>query len=550
MSSGDFDVIIIGSGAGGGVAAYVLAKNGLRVALVEKGRNVHPTLTSPILRGSLLSNDEIKLERWFAFQDPFIEPRTYMKADGGKFVGDVQNLTVAVGGGTIHYDADSPRLQNIDFNLLSTFGAVEGADVVDWPFDYEELAPYYDEVERLLGVQGRAGANPFEEPRGEYPMPPGYPSKAGLTLSRGARELGYHPHPMPMAINSIYYRGRPACANCGFCGYGCPINAKGSTAVTVIRDALLTANCTLFAECKVTKIETTPSGERATGVRYIAPKGDEQTLTAGHIIVAANAIETPRLMLLSANSAHPNGLGNANDLVGRYMMFHTVFSVIALFDEEIRSYRGRPITHALADFTVPNGDSGYIRGGYVELGGSIHPVREGRQIPWLAHKSIITGGRYRRKIATVSMMGEDMPVYTNRVQLDPEVRDVYGQLVAQITYVRHPHDQAMVDYYLPKMREIAEAAGAKETMDMDFDKRDPAPNASKHLLGSMRMGDEPSKSVCNRWGRLHTVENVWVADGSIWPTSASFNPVLTQQALAYRTAAYIVNPKNPKEVLP
>jgi gluconate 2-dehydrogenase alpha chain len=528
----------------------VLAANGWKVALVEKGRNPYPTLGAKVLRGSLFGNDEIKARRNFAFQDPLVEPRTFRIGDAKDYgTGTIQALGIGIGGGTLQYDADSPRLQAADMKLLTTFGAVEGADVVDWPLAYADLAPYFDETERLIGVQGLAGADPFAEKRGPYPMPPGHQAKAEVVLARGAKDLGLHPHPMPIAVNSIFYRGRPACANCGFCFAGCPINAKGSSAVTVIRDALLTGNLTLIAEACVTRVDAEPSGGHATGVTFIDARGDTQSVTGRHVVIAGNAIETPRLLLESAAAAHPAGLGNASGLVGRYLMFHLVFSVIGRFDAEIRSYRGRVIKQALADWTVSDGSPDYVRGGYVELGGQIHPIDYGVSLPWIVHKEMMVSGRWRRDIAAVSMMGEDLPQKDNRVELDPSVRDVYGRPVARITYRYHAHDVAMVKRYMPRMRAIAEASGAKEVMEFDMSEHYGVPE-TKHLLGTTRMGADPAKSVCDPWGRLHDVDNVWVADGSIWPTSAAFNPVLTQQALAYRTAARMVRPDDPLSVIP
>ena len=536
----DFDAVIVGAGAGGGVIARELCAAGWRVALIEKGRNPWPNLGADTLRGSLLGNDEVRRRRFYAFHDPLIEPRTFRaSSDATATRAEFQGLGVGVGGGTVQYDGDSPRVQRADLALLSTYGPVAGADVVDWPLTYEKLEPAYDAVEALIGVQGLANADPFAESRNPYPMPPGYPSRAGLVLSAGAEALGLHPHPMPMAINSMGYGGRPACANCGFCNAGCPINAKGSTAVTVVRDALQTGNLTLLSECCVTEVLVTESGEAATGVRYVDPAGDQQTLTATHVVLAANAIETPRLLLASTSHAHPNGLGNASALVGRHLMFHMVFSAVGVFDAEIRSYRGRVVTHALADWTVPDGTSDWVRGGYVELGGSIHPVEEGIAYPWQLHRTYMLDGKWRRRIASVTMIGEDVPVATNRVELDPDLHDVYGRPVARVTYGRHTHDQAVIDRYMPRLRDVAEAAGAVEVMEMDFLAYDGVPN-TRHLHGTTRMGTDPATSVCDAYGRLHTVANVWIADGGLFPTSTSFNPTLTQQALAWRTARHML----------
>jgi choline dehydrogenase-like flavoprotein len=545
MAQTTFDAIIVGSGAGGGVAAYVLAANGWKVALLEKGRNPFPTLGAKRLRGNLYGNDEIKGARYFTFHDPLIEPRVFKINDMAEYkVGEIQGLGVCVGGGTVQYDGDHPRLQRYDFRLKTYFGEVAGADVVDWPIEYKDVEPYFDEVERIIGVQGEAGANPFEEPRKPYPMPPGAQSKAENVLAKGARSLGLHPHPMPIAVNSIFYRGRPACANCGFCAWGCVINAKGSTAVTAIRDALQTGNLTLIPDACVFRVDTEPSGGAATGVSYLDGEGKIQSVAGRHVVLACNALETPRLLLESAGNAHPKGLGNGNDLVGRFLTFHVVFSVIGLFDFEIRSYRGRVIKQAMADWTTPEGSVGGIRGGYTELGGQIHPVEFGKDLPWDVHKEMMVDGRWRRRIASVSMMGEDLPQYDNRVELDPVVKDVYGRPVIRVTYKYHEHDRAMIATYMPKMEEVALAAGADDTMQIDMSEHYGVPD-TKHLLGTARMGDDPTKSVCNKWGRLHEVENVWIADGSTWPTSAAFNPVNTQQALAYMTAAFMVSPEDP-----
>lgn len=549
MATPDFDVVIIGAGAGGGVAAWALAKKGLRVALVEKGRNPYPTLGQEELRGSLFGNDELRGRRFYAFQDPLLEPRLFRNgaSEAARRI-DVQGLGVGVGGGTVQYDADSPRVTRADLTLRSTFGAIEGADVVDWPISWDELAPFYDATEVLVGVQGAHGGNPFEEPRGPYPMPPGSPSKIGLKLSAAARRLGLHPHAMPMAINSTAYGGRPACVNCGFCRQGCPINAKGSTAVTVIHEALRTRNCTLLAETCVTAIQTEPSGARATGVAIVDPTGAPGRITANHVIVAANGIETPRLLLSSSSAAHPDGLGNASGLVGRYLMFHLVFAAIGVFEEELRSYRGRPITHALADFTVSDGSPDFVRGGYVELGGSLHAVEEGIGYPWLFHRTLMDSGRYRRRMAPVSMIAEDLPVFENRVELDPSLHDVYGRPVARITYGRHPYDEARVRRWFPRLEEIAREAGAKDVLQIDLERQGGRPE-TKHLLGTARMGRDPASSVVDPQGRLHACENVWIADGSTWPTSTAWNPTLTQQALALRTAGAILDPTDPAGVL-
>lgn len=541
----DFDAVIVGAGAGGGVAAWALASRGWKVALLEKGRNPIPQIHDPVLRGSLFGDDEIKFRRGFAWHDTFIEPRSFRKtsAESAK-VQPVQELGVGVGGGTNQYDGNSPRATRADFELLTRYGPIPGASVVDWPMTYDELAPYYDATERLIGVQGLAGSDIFAEPRGPYPMPPGDPSRACLLLVEGAKQLGYHPHPMPIAINSIAYRGRPACQNAGFCNIACSTNAKGSTAVTAVRDALATGNLTLLTGCCAMAVETEPSGTHAKGVRYLDAAGAEQLITARHVVLGLNALETPRLLLTSTSAAHPDGLGNSSGLVGKYLMFHTIFMVIGVYKDEVRSYRGRVSTHGMSDFTVPDGSQDWVRGGYVEMGGYIHPVEEGVSYPWILHNELMKAGTYRKNITSITVIGEDLPQLTNQIDLDPSVRDVYGRPVARITYARHAHDAAMIAKYMPKLKAITMAAGADSAMEIDESERN-GTYQTKHLSGTTRMGRDPSQSVCDEWGRLHDVDNVWIADGGVFPTSTAYNPTLTQQAMAWRTAAHLAGDSAP-----
>jgi len=244
--SPDVDAIVVGSGPGGSTVADVLTAAGWSVVIFEKGRNHLLDLDDPSKLKGDYSNDEIKFTiRYFLGPDPLLEPRTFRRRedDGDHaFVGDVNNLPSTVGGGSIHADGKLPRFRAEDFQLLSEHGPVgTDAALADWPLSYDELEPFYADAERLVGVAGDAGANPFAAWRsGPYPMPPGAPMY-GATLSTAAAErLGYHPYPAPTGANSVPYDGRPACNNCGFCAfYGCPIHAKGDP-VAPLQRALLT----------------------------------------------------------------------------------------------------------------------------------------------------------------------------------------------------------------------------------------------------------------------------------------------------------------------
>ncbi|MGH3056117.1 MAG: FAD-binding protein, partial [Gaiellaceae bacterium] len=279
-SLSQFDVIIIGSGAGGSMAARTLAKvGGKKVLILEAGTNHFIGLDDPAPHRPtpVFSNDELKLsERGFIRQDPFLEPRTFRETatDTAAFTEDVNTLPRTVGGAAVHADMKYPRFNVVDFRMASELAANDrtypGTNFSDWPVTYDELEPFYTEAERLTGVQGLLGSDPFASRRStDYLMPPGVPMYVAETLSDGCRAQGYHPFPYPSAVNSRPYGGRPPCNDCGFCsGYGCPNNSKCSPAVTTLREALLTGNCQLRFDCMVTRLIHS-DGRHVTGVEYI-----------------------------------------------------------------------------------------------------------------------------------------------------------------------------------------------------------------------------------------------------------------------------------------
>lgn len=551
MAFGYPDVVIIGSGAGGGVAAKVLAEAGLTVLLLEKGDNLFVGLDRPegIVRNDL-GNDELKfVHRDMIDQDPRIEPRTFRQSEGDKtvFVGKVNTIATTVGGGTIHYDGNSPRALQKDFRIRSIYGPLEGTLVEDWPLSYDDLEPYYDEVEKAIGVQGRAGVNPFEEPRSSpYPMPPGYPKYHSVLLADAARSLGYHPYPTPIAINSVAYRGRPACSNCGFCGnHGCAINAKGSTAVTAIRDALLTGNCELRPNCFAYNLRTNESGTAVESVEYIGPGGETVTQPGGLFILAGNAIESARLCLLSSSGAHPAGLGNRSGLVGRNLMFHPTRSIFGLFPQRMHIHRGRVGTQGMDDFLQPpdpDDPDKVFGGGIVEFGAQLHPIMEAKNLPLIGenHKKYMRASPLRDHLAVITFIGEDPPVPTNRVDLDPEVRDVYGFPVARITYRTPPQSERAEKRFVPKLERILWEAGALFVMAVPLELWSGGIPQTKHIMGTLRMGTDPDGSVTDAYGKFHDLENLYCADGGVFVTSTGYNPTLTTQALACRQAHRIL----------
>ncbi|HLH28735.1 MAG TPA: GMC family oxidoreductase, partial [Acidimicrobiales bacterium] len=456
--SRDFDVIVIGSGPGGSTAADVLTAMGRSVVIFERGRNhlIDPEDPEHLLGD--YSNDEIKFwSRHFLGPDPWLEPRTFRLTDedGDRLhVGEVNNLPATVGGGGVHADGKVPRFREDDFRVLSELGPVEGASVVDWPLTYDELEPFYAEAERLIGVAGEAGANPFASWRsGPYPMPPGAPMYCAVLTTAAAERLGFHPYPAPTGCNSVPYDGRPACNNCGFCAYfGCPIHAKGDPVASLQR-ALRTGRAALRPDSFVCRILR--QGSRATGVEWIDLEGEHHTETADTVVLAAGAMETPRLLLLSGFD-HP--------MIGRNLMFHFQTLSFGHFPERLHGHKGRAVTHLHDDHILVTDASRaaarqaglpWIKGGLVEHGAAGHPMLEAKFYPWgPTHKELMRESPMRDHLAGFTMQGEDLPQPTNRVDLDPHVRDVHGLPVARTTYHPHRHELVASAYYAPMLEGV------------------------------------------------------------------------------------------------
>jgi choline dehydrogenase-like flavoprotein len=561
--------IVVGSGPGGSTAAMVLAEAGFDVVIIEKGNNYFRDLTSPTPK-TLFSNDELK-SAGRAFEDPDVEaePRTYRRhaSDAEPLAtGFVNQLPTTVGGGTVHWDAKTPRFWDIDFSKLSMLGPVPDADIQDWPFDYAEIAPFYDEVERLIGVAGDRDSLPEllkrHAPRAnQFVMPPGPPQYSSVLISQGASLLGLHPYPVPMAINSQTYDGRPACNDCGFCSrYGCPIHARVG-ALAPLRRALI-AGAELRANTFVERI--VHDGKRASGVTTIDAAGRRRTESADVVVLAGSAIESARMGLLSA-------FPDPNKLIGRFMMFHWFTSGFgASLKERYHAWRGRSTSHAVDDFSDPDFPGArlvaqaaglpYFRGGVLELGGTQDPISEANTyrglMPLLSpgkgfgrpFKQLMRASLLRDRLMGIEMVGEDLAQATNFVDLDPTLKDFRGLPVARVTYHPHNHEITAQRFYIPLIMALLKAAGADVTAAVPTMSSDAFPvggggdvPSNYHVMGGMRMSADPTKGVTNAHGRVHGLDNVLVADGSVFVGSGSHNPTLTIMATALRNTRALVS---------
>jgi gluconate 2-dehydrogenase alpha chain len=547
LGARDFDAIVIGTGPGGAAAALALTRAGRSVLLVDKGRNHLIDPEDPSRLMGRFSNDEIKFSvRYFLGPDPLVEPRTFRvsEADGARaFVGEVNSVPSTVGGGGVHADGKVPRFLEEDFRLLSERGAVEGAELADWPFGYDDLEPAYADAERLIGVAGDATSNPFAAWRSDpYPMPPGAPMYVALRTAEAAERFGLHPYPAPTAANSVPYDGRPACNNCGFCAFsGCPIHAKGDP-VALLQRVFASGQAALQPETFAARLLF--AGGRATGVELVDQHGRRWNQPARSVVVAAGAIETARLLLLS---------GVEHPWLGRCLMFHFQTYVAGHFREPLHAHRGRAVTHVHDDHLVPDegskmaaadADLPWIKGGMVEHAGASLPITEAKLYPWGSmHRTSMAASPLRDHLAALVMQGEDLPQAVNRVDLDPAVRDARGFPVARITYQPHRHELVASRHYGRILAHVMKAAGAEWTMTATSPMADgpygsdisPIPS-SRHVMGTVRSGRDPATSVCDPWGRLHSAPNVLVADSSLFPTAAGYGPTLTLVALALRNA--------------
>lgn len=518
MNSDPVDVLIIGAGASGAAVAWSLTETRMRIVCLEQGGTPDPSRFPATGRDwEARKNGDFHLS-------PNVRkaPADYPVNDADSPI-KVVNWN-GVGGGTVLYAGHFPRFHPSDFRVRSLDGVAD-----DWPLDYQALAPFYAENDRMMGVSGMAGDPAYPPGNGPVmkPIPLG---RSGEAMAKGFNSLGWHWWPSDVAIATEPYDGRARCINLGACMWGCAQGAKASTDITYWPHAQR-AGVELRTGCRVREITVGDDG-MASGVIYRDGDGAEQFVGAHVVVLACNGVGTPRLLLNSVSPSFPDGLANRSGLVGRNLMFHPYAHIQGVFEEELDGYRGPLKSIRSQEFYETDPARGFVRGytfeatrGMSPMGVALNGLDWGA-IPWgEGHHDA-----YRRLFNRVSgfvAVCEDLPEEHNRVTLDPDLTDGDGIPAPKIDYALSENSTRMLEHACGTGRTVLEAAGAVEVFTSY-----PIAYGGWHLLGTARMGTDPERSVVNAWGRAHDVKNLFIVDGSIFVTSAGVNPTSTIQALA------------------
>ena len=540
MSLPKVNAIIVGAGAGGGIVAKELALAGLSVVLLERGN--WP-------RYDEHNDDELCSQRTPALGNPFGPDdrryrRVFVNSDGSTRIvlpseGDYGNNAGCVGGGTASYGAMAWRFMPQDFRLRSTYGEVKDSTLEDWPISYDDLEPYYEKAEYEIGVAGDYTNNPFCGPRKKpFPMPAFPYNKEGRLIVETETRMGLHPFPIPMLRNSVPYNGRPACIHMRSCvGFACPVNAKAGTHNAVLPIALASGNCQIRTGCVAAEIILDDSG-RARGVRYFDSDGRAQEQPADLVVASASATETARLLLNSKSRLFPNGAGNNNNWVGHNLQGHCYVGASGLLEEEVYEEAGPGATVAVSDFN--HGNPGLVGGGmlaneFIALPYLFCNLRPPGEPRWgKAHKDFQR--RYYKRMVRIMGPIQEIPNYSARVSVDAAVKDAWGIPVCRLSGTRHPYDLGTGEFLSKKAEAIVKETGATRVW-----RNGPGLwlSGGQHQAGTCRMGNDPKTSVTNRFGQVHQIDNLFIADGSLHVNNGGFNPVLTIMALAYWVSDYI-----------
>lgn len=504
----EVEVAVVGTGAGGGVVAAKLAEAGLSVVAFDAGAFYRPLAD--------FASDEREQDKLYWTDD---------RISGGEDAIELgsNNSGRAVGGSTVHFQMVALRFRPDWFRSRSRLGYGR-----DWPVDWREMWRCYAEVEDALKIAGPV-TYPWGPKRGRYPYRQHEMNASALVLARGAEAVGVDWAPCPIATLSAPRGKAPPCVYRGFCKIGCSTNAKQSVLNTYIPRALA-AGAEIRDLAMVGRVETGPDG-RATGVHYHRD-GEWRFQKARRVVVAGYAIETPRLLLNSSSPSHPHGVANDEGLVGTELMVHSNHAVWGTMEDEIRWYKGPPSMAVCEHWNYD--DRKDFDGGYAFMSQGPLPTDFATS---MVNNLGVFGMELRRRMALYNHMaglkivGEVMPNPANRVDLSNET-DGLGLPVPRITFSFCDNDRKLSNHALRFMQTMLEAAGARDIFQT---------SGSAHLMGGCRMGFSAEDGVVNGDGRAFGCPNLWIADGSVMPTSGGVNPSMTIMANATRIAGRMIS---------
>jgi choline dehydrogenase-like flavoprotein len=508
------EVVIVGSGGTGSLLAATLAGAGKRVVILEAG-------------------PERKLQDLYSSQ--IWARRIKWGGPPNESVGEHPislnfNQGWGTGGAMMHHYGLWLRLHPEDFEVQTRFGRG-----LDWPIAYEELRPFYDEIQGEVGLSGDAEAEVWRPPGAPYPMPPLPVFEQAKILARGFAAVGLRTAPLPLAINSVEFKGRSPCIYDGWCDAGCPIGALVNPLVIYMPEALA-AGAELRHECFATRVLTGQRGERATGVEYYTPDGERHVLHASVVVLAAFAVQNPRILLNSHTDKHPDGLANSSGKVGKFIMANVSGNVFGMFAEETNNFLGVTGGQLVCqDLYAKDPSKGYLCSVQFALGNALKP----NDLLGIANSRTELFGnelhaflqKASHHVATLAVFAEELPNGDNQLILSDK-RDPYGFPLARVVHAFGPDAIAGFDAAVGVAKSALTAAGAEEVWNNG--------RHDAHLFGGTIMGESAGASVTNSYGQTHDVGNLFVTGTGLFPTCGGVNPTFTIYALGLRTAGYML----------
>ena len=552
----DFDICIIGSGAGGSPVALTLAEAGHSVVVLEKG---------PWLKEGDFYKDELACCRRSVYT-PELSDEQHVIEDlngSGQWVGEATAESGwdfwngnCVGGSSNFMSGFFYRLKPLDFHLLSEFGPIEGANIADWPIGYADLEPYYTRVETEVGISGAFVAHPQAEPRStpDFPYPPTLEHPVSKQIDKACRALGYHPLTTPRAILSRTQDNRRSCEYSGYCGsYGCSSGAKGSARAALLDRAVATGRCQIRPHSKVHRLASDAKG-KVVAAEYFDADGNAQKIIAKTFVVACQAVETSRLLLSSTGPMHPDGLANRYGQVGKNLLFSAggsgtgdlVYAEMSEKDADAMKARGPFVNRGLQDWYTLEDKifDGRAKGGTVDfLLRHPNPIGKAMSVKTDDDDRLVWGRPLQKKLKSLftdsqylryEIFCDWLPTDDCFVALDAGVRDKWQTPVAKVRIGYHEHDLKVGSYINERAIRVLDRMGAKNV------RSNISGSPPQNLVaGGCRFGNNPETSVLDADCRAHDVENLYVTDGSFMPTGGSVPYTWTIYANAFRVADII-----------